>query len=549
MSDFQIPTLSRRRFLAGSAGLAVSATVLSACGGGDDGGGAGSSGGDGGSVELPTFKKIEATVMPDLPGDGIVQDVYFSYPDPPYQAVEHPTGSGGELRAMLMTYSTPPTPMDQNSYWQRMNDDLGVTFIPDLVPADDYVEKFSTVIAGGGELPEIIQAPLWMPLPRMGELIKSQFTDLTEYLSGDAVLTYPNLANIPTASWKNAVNQGILWGVPIPRPQFPSVMYVRMDRSEQAGFAEFPKTQEEFLEWGEAMTDTSKQQYAFAAVQNGWMENAVNGMYEQPNKWHLDGDTLTREWDHPGYFDGTDFVKQVWDLGYLHPDTPGMQVSQQQTLFWNGTIAACENGISAVSSAAQYPDVPLGARAPWTKDGSKVHAMQNTGIFSVNALKKGLEKAKVEEYLNILDYLAAPFGSQEYTTISFGLEGEQYTIENGSPTPIQDKAADLAINLKYVATAPQTLYAPEMAVQDTYTRFHELQQELATGLVPDPCVTLRSETLERNGQYEQEILDVRTGYILGRKTLDDLKGAVQKYNDEIGAEVNAEMMAAIEARG
>src|SRR5699024_11591879 len=106
-------------------------------------------------------------------------------------------------------------------------------FSPDLVPASDYVAKFSTVIAGGGDLPALVQTPLWMPLPRVDHLITSQFSDLTKHLSGDAVLKYPNLANIPTASWKNAVNQGMLWGVPIPRPQFPDILYVRMDRSKK----------------------------------------------------------------------------------------------------------------------------------------------------------------------------------------------------------------------------------------------------------------------------------------------------------------------------
>src|SRR5699024_2287283 len=196
-----------------------------------------------------------------------------------------------------------------------------------------------------------------------------------------------------------------------------------------------------------------------------------------------------------------------------------------------------------------HPEVPVGGRAPWTKDGSKVHAMQNTGIFSVTALKKGLTEERVIECLNICDYLAAPFGSQEYTATTFGLEGKHYTMKNGSPTKIQDATGDLLINPHYVAAPPQTLYGPDADVHETFTRFHTLEKELATGLVPDPCLALRSETLERNGQYEQEITDMRTGYILGRKTLDDVKAAIKKYNNEIGAQVTEEMLAAIETRG
>lgn len=545
----QVHALNRRRFLSGAASLAgaatLAATTTALAGCGSSGGGTRSAG----HAQLPTYQRIEGQVEPDLTGDGTVEDVYFSYPNPQFTSVEHATGSGGELRGMLITYAAPPTPLGQNTYWQLMNEKLGVTFTPDLVPEADFLQKFSTVVAGGGDLPDIIQAPWWMKLPRLDQLIENQFTDLTEHLSGDAVLKYPNLANIATASWKNAIASGIIWGVPVPRSLFPVVLTVNIKRSEQAGFAEPPKTQEEFLEWGKAMTNKSKQQYAFSGAIGRWMEQTVDGMYELPNEWQLDGETLTEPYDHPAYFDALDFTKSLWDLGYFHPDNPGMTGAQQKTLFWNGTVAATENGFGGLGAARQTPDVPITGRAPWTLDGSKVHAKQNPGIFSITALKKNSDKAKIEEYLNIIDYLAAPFGSKEYTDINFGVDGEHYDMKDGSPTPNPDKADDKNISIGYVGAAPGTLYGPDEVMRETYTRFHAIQQDYATGLVPNPCLALRSETLNRNGQYITTIEDARVDYILGRKPLGEVQAAIKKYQDEIGAQVKEEYLTALKDRG
>lgn len=70
---------------------------------------------------------------------------------------------------------------------------------------------------------------MWVPpnqgIPNIGPMLESQFTDLTDYLSGDAVLEYPNLAALTPGSWRTAVVNGKIWGAPIPstplRPGVP----------------------------------------------------------------------------------------------------------------------------------------------------------------------------------------------------------------------------------------------------------------------------------------------------------------------------------------
>ncbi len=67
---------------------------------------------------------------------------------------------------------------------------------PDRSPAD-YKIKFATVSPGHPAGP-VLRLPR---LPRMPELMAARAVDLSDHLSGAAVLDYPNLANLPTACW------------------------------------------------------------------------------------------------------------------------------------------------------------------------------------------------------------------------------------------------------------------------------------------------------------------------------------------------------------
>jgi putative aldouronate transport system substrate-binding protein len=52
----------------------------------------------------------------------------------------------------------------------------------------------------------------------------------------------------------------------------------------------------------------------------------------------------------------------------------------------------------------------------------------------VSYLNKSLSAAQIEECLRIANYLAAPFGSAEYTLINYGVEGTDWTMGKDGPT-------------------------------------------------------------------------------------------------------------------
>ncbi len=77
-----------------------------------------------------------------------------------------------------------------------------------MVPTGDWSRKFATTIAGN-ELPDLMQMRVIANFP---QFLDKKFARLDDQLSGDAVQQYPNLANLPEASWQAAIYNGGIYG-------------------------------------------------------------------------------------------------------------------------------------------------------------------------------------------------------------------------------------------------------------------------------------------------------------------------------------------------
>ena len=140
---------------------------------------------------------------------------YLNYPRNPNRTFQQPIGSGEEITAVTYTTQAPPTPVDQNPAWQRVNQEIGVKVNLPLTQLADYPTKLNTIIAGGS-LPDLLSlgAGNGLGIANLPEFLQSQCTDLTPLVSGDAVKAYPNLANLPPYAWRNAVFNNRIYAVP-----------------------------------------------------------------------------------------------------------------------------------------------------------------------------------------------------------------------------------------------------------------------------------------------------------------------------------------------
>ena len=152
-----------------------------------------------------------------------------------------------------MTYTiVANAPLEDNPAWQEVNKQVGATLQMQLTPFADYTARLQTVLAGG-DLPDVVYMPAIQP--EQAQLLQAKFADLTPYLSGDAVKEYPNLANLPTTSWKHTVFNNAIYAVPTAYMRFFWMLWNRQDMLEQAGIAQ-PTTADEFKRALVSLTDT-----------------------------------------------------------------------------------------------------------------------------------------------------------------------------------------------------------------------------------------------------------------------------------------------------
>ncbi|WP_248962805.1 extracellular solute-binding protein [Sphaerisporangium perillae] len=526
--------LSRRNVLKGAglgAALAAFGVPLAACGSGS---GSGSGGGAaapaaGKSVPLPTYVP-PVKPKPTLEGNGQgLMDVYDSFPLNGPKTVNGPVGDGGEFNFLVMTYGEPAPPLEENVYWQLLNKELNVKVNPIRVPFADFATKFPAMVAGD-DLPEVVSIPLYMNVARLPQLAEAQFTDLSDHLSGDAVKKYPNLAGIQEAGWLNGYLNGRIYGVPKSDPVYGAgQIYTKTDVIQAAGANPQPKNLAEFKDLAKAVTNPKAGVYAFGGSISEFLQMA----FGVPNKWTRNADgSFTSAYEHPGFIPAIQEMAGMYKSGYFHPDTTmnaNQGKVQRDALFRSGKIAMIMDGTRAVGIVADDKDVVFGLMVPFAKDGGKGIYWTGGGAYAMTMLKKTSDKSKIERFLRVLDYIAAPFGSRESFIMSYGVEGADYTVKNGVAVLTTRGQREQDLGLAYIAGGPQVLNDPQGAPGVDKLNY-EWQQQVVPNLLANPAQHLYSQTQNSKGAaLEQQMQDAITSVFLGREQPSTLAPAVQKW--------------------
>jgi hypothetical protein len=118
--------------------------------------------------------------------------------------------------------------------------------------------------------------------------------------------------------------------------------------------------------------------------------------------------------------------------------------------------------------------------------GGPLQAMMGGGYISMNALKKAPPE-RIKELLRIMNYLAAPFASQEDLLLSYGIKDQDYTIDDrGNPFPTTDGLArSQFVPWQYIARRPHVDYQADLPgfVKTSF----EAQRFLMPAAVYDPA--------------------------------------------------------------
>ncbi|MFC7624586.1 extracellular solute-binding protein [Microlunatus sp. GCM10028923] len=528
------PTLARRSLLrtslAGAALLGLG--NLAGCGGAQ--GGAGAPTGDE-PAALPEYLRYDG-VKPDFPGQaGRLTDAYANYPAEPVRMYDEAPGDGRPLTGLSYFNGSLRPDLGQNLYWQAMNAALGSDLEITVVPAAEYASKFATVTAGN-TLPDMFT--ILPTLPAIPQLLQATAVDLTPYLGGDKISAYPSLANIPTASWQGCVFGGRIRALPIERGlQTTKLMYLRRDLADSLGVDAEVADFDDFKSLCAELTAPGANRWALANLPLDYLR----AMLKVAGPWALDGDTIVSTWTRPEQLEALEAARTLFAAGYLNPDVLAAPPSQSTEWFHSGAAALKWDTYSGWTGFYLYSTVEgfavSGLPVPGF-DGGKGQPVLGAPNIAVAAISAAAED-RIETILKLADWLAAPFGTQEYLLNKYGQEGVHHKIKDGNPVLLDEHKGEFGLGHIYLSGSPSVFYYPGSAEISREPQEH--QRRMLPDAVADPTVGLYSETGSRNlAGILATVQSLEADIVGGRRPVSDwsaeidglVKGNLQQIQDE-----------------
>ncbi len=510
---------------------AIGAPALTSCG--DGGAPAGT---NAGQAVLPTFVKFPVASA-DLPGTNEgVTDGYFTYPANPPRVTTGVPGDGKPITVMMPAANAIPPATDQNAYAQELNRRLGSELKVAWTPSADWSQKLATTIAGD-QLPDVFN--LQNETPDFPAMLEAKALDLTPYLAGDAIKKYPALANIPTDSWRGAVFNGKIFGLPIPRGITTSrILYRREDILEQLGAATVPSSFADFLELCRIATDPGKNRWALAGLPLTFIQE----MYELPNNWTETDGNFSHLFEHEHMKDALESGRQLVASKVVNPDAFASAQAQYKKWFDAGTAVMVEDSLSAWQGfqrrGATVPGFKMAAHpAPGAEGGKGVFWLgkPNHSITAIN--KKAADR--VETILNVLNWLSSPFGSEEDMFRQYGIAGTDYELNGSDPIMTDQGTLEIKANPVYLTGSPATLYISQG--EDAVRARHEAEEALVPLAVKDDSNGLYSATASRAGAQQLKAMEaLQNDIVQGRKAVSDWDAGVKEWQAKAGDKMRLE---------
>ena len=503
------------------------------------------------AVQLPTRFPLEG-IKPDLPAsaDGLIDAAFVNYPADPPKTVQETPGRGGEVTATTWTTSAAPTPLESNALWQTVNKELGVELKISIQAQADYATvKLPTLIAGN-ELPDILYIATNSVIPQLPMFLKSRCADLTPYLSGDAIKDYPNLANFPTLAWRQVIYNKAIYGVPVPYPLYLWVHWVQQNLLDDEGLAR-PRNADEYKQLGQHFTRAEQNLWGMGVennvgmgVTNGWL----TGIFGAPNIWALDDKSgkLTAAVETEQFRAAVGYARDLWNAGIFHPNAMQYNLVSARNDFAARRFAFRFDGFASASVTfwdnAPSLDPPGKPRImspfPASDEGQPTY-WANSGSLGYSVIKQAPPE-RIKEMLRILNWLAAPMGSQEFLLMNYGLKDVHWTPDDkGNPILNARGKADALVPFKYLTQGPVALY---------YTRdpqYASVMQDAEKAMFPyaaiNPTDGYYSPTRDtRYAALARDLSDQLNDVVVGRQPFSYLDQVVKAWLDGGGSQMRSE---------
>jgi putative aldouronate transport system substrate-binding protein len=536
--------------------------LLAACGLGPRPGNGQTSVGGGansGKVRIPSSIPVQDGPKPDLPAraDGLDAG-YFTFPQTLFKSVKEPPGHGEDVTLMTNLIQGAVVALDQNSAWQAVNKDMGLTVRQRLYGSGDYRNGLNTTIAGG-DLPDTIYNSPQKYISNLPSFLQAQCADLTPFIGGDAVKDYPNLANIPTPCWAETVFNGAIYAVPVPRAPFLNAFLVRQDLVDQAQL-QAPTSADDFKKFLVTLTNAQQNHFGLAAAGSSGFgfglgsQSPLLMIFGAPNSWGLEkSGKLVKDFETDEYRAAVSFARDLWSAGVWHPDSRTLSGTTLSTALRGGQAAVASHSFGALIAqwpllASENAAARLRVLHPFSADG-KTPPIYHTGPsnFGMSFIKKS-SPDRVKLLLRVLNYIAAPFASQEWALLNYGVEGVHFNRDaQGVPVLTEKGKAEVLSTWKYITNNPQVLYDTNRS-REYATNIQEDEKALADVAIADPTLGFYSPTYSaQQALLDQAMTDGISDVVVGRAELSNLDGLIKDWRNNGGDRARGEFQDAIAA--
>src|SRR5205814_126929 len=235
------------------------------------------------------------------------------------------------------------------------------------------------------------------------------------------------------------------------------------------------------------------------------------------------------------------------------PDTRTLTGTTLSTALRGGQAAVASHSFGALIAqwpllASENPAARLRVIHPFSADG-KAKPIYHTGPsnFGMSFIKKG-STDRVGLLLRVLNYIASPFGSQEWALLNYGVEGVHYNRDPRGIPILTDKGKNEVLSTwKYVTNNPEVLFDPNRS-QDYATNIQQDETAMADVAVSDPTLGFYSATYSsQQALLDQAMSDGVSDIVVGRVQLSDLDGLVRDWRNNGGDKARGEYQDAIAA--
>ena len=438
------PSMSRRGFLTaatGTVGAVAAAPLLSACGTSTPVQ-TGSTSANSLAKILPAYTPFSGGVKPDFASIDGSEPGYLNYPTTLVHTVSEIPGSGGTYTAIAPTWGSIPR-TSGNTYYQALNAALGANMQWQPTSGTTIQTTLPTLFAGN-QLPDWIEVPTFAEPPGFGQAVQDKLADLTPYLSGDKIKDYPNLAAIFSNGWQQAIWNGRIAGIPTVVSGFATgvFLYYRADILDSLGLGT-PSVNSlaDLYDLGKEINDPKAKRWAFDDIWQ-FMCFPYGTNFTPPQYiWTTDskGDLITT-FETEEIIEAMNWQASLFKAGMVNPEAVAGNTGTAKQRFWSGQNVITADGGGAWDAA----DVTSGTASDksYVRNAFNFFTADGTGTPRValappteyvSYLNASLKPAQIKELLRIANYLAAPFGSYEFTLVNYGAAKIDYTMTGDGP--------------------------------------------------------------------------------------------------------------------